>query len=289
MSTTMPPVKARDIAKMLRKLLQPTISLVSVADIGDCYDKSQKEWRLIRRTKGKQEELQDIPGHLALDLRSRDLIQSVDRGTWTISTVGRAWLKRYLSGSDPYQAQQMDIVKKAIDVDGVTRVASFDLSESPLMWLRQRRDKNGIALIDDAQFSAGERLRSDFTRAHMSPRVTTNWNAIPDAARKRGGSGSVEILDSVIESNQRFNRAIKAVGPELSEILIDVCCFLKGLEETEAKNKWPRRSAKLILQIALTRLARYYGFGPSQRKAARKGAIHHWGTDDFRPEIDGEP
>lgn len=81
--------------------------------------------------------------------------------------------------------------------------------------------------------------------------------------------------------------ALRAVGPELSGILIDVCCHARGIEETERQANWPQRSGKIVLQLALTRLARHYGLvrgeGP---ESARGGRVSHWGTADFRPGVD---
>jgi hypothetical protein len=79
-------------------------------------------------------------------------------------------------------------------------------------------------------------------------------------------------------------RALAGVGPELAGVLIDVCCHLKGLEEAERAAGWPQRSGKVVLQLALTRLARHYGLGPvPERGAPRAANVRHWGSNDYRP------
>jgi hypothetical protein len=82
-------------------------------------------------------------------------------------------------------------------------------------------------------------------------------------------------------------RALQAVGPRLAGVLIDVCCELKGLEEAEKVNDWPQRAGKVVLQLALTRLARHYGLiipehGPSPGRAR----LRHWGEEGYRPTLD---
>jgi hypothetical protein len=46
----------------------------------------------------------------------------------------------------------------------------------------------------------------------------------------------------------------------------------------------PRRSGKVVLQIALTRLARFYGIIAPGRPAA-ESAIRHCAVDGYRPPI----
>ena len=93
------------------------------------------------------------------------------------------------------------------------------------------------------------------------------------------------MLDSAAAAAERVRRALSSVGPELSGVLIDVCCHLKGLEEAERAAGWPQRSAKIVLQLALTRLARHYGL-ETHTSSNGGGAVRHWGSADYRPQID---
>jgi hypothetical protein len=141
-------------------------------------------------------------------------------------------------------------------------------------------------LISDDQYAAGERLRADYWFAH--PRVTSNWSALAPAERTRRGalSNAAALRDEVLAAKERVMRALMAVGPEVSGVLVDICCELKGLEDAEKENGWPQRAGKVVLQIALTRLARHYGLiGSETEKPARRG-LRHWGSEDYRPTLD---
>jgi Domain of unknown function (DUF6456) len=69
-------------------------------------------------------------------------------------------------------------------------------------------------------------------------------------------------------------------------VLIDVCCHLKGLEEAERAAGWPQRAGKVVLQLALTRLARHYGIGPATGASPRAVAVRHWAATTNRPLFD---
>lgn len=182
---------------------------------------------------------------------------------------------------DPFRAQHLDLATRDLMTEtGVTQVMVND-SESPLAWLARRKGRDGRAMIAPEQFIAGERLRADFTRGHMTPRVTSSWTGI--GRTKGSGGGANDMTDLIIASRQRVRLALDACGPEFSGLLLDVCCFLRGLEDVERERGWPSRSAKVVLQLALDRLARHYGLRGDTSGTGT--AIRTWLADDatFRP------
>ena len=205
-----------------------------------------------------------------------------------LSHVGRAWLRRSLAEGDAFRAQHQLRGSGEREIDGTRRPVLLNEAESPLGWLKSRKDRNGMPLLTPQQYEAGERLRADYWFAQMSPRVTANWSALAPAERsRRGAPSSAALRDEVIAAKERVMRALDEVGPEIGGILVDICCELKGLEEAEKANGWPQRAGKVVLQIALTRLARHYGLTSDDRKMRRKSCgLRHWGSDDYRPTLD---
>ncbi len=125
-------------------------------------------------------------------------------------------------------------------------------AESPLARLRLRK------FIDAVQFDAGERLRRDFTLAAIAPRMAIDLTA-PIIVNTRGQKREALLSDTILAAKQRFTAAMRAAGPGLNDLLFDVCCHLRGLEEAEKAKGWPVRSAKVVLGIGLDRLADHYG------------------------------
>jgi Domain of unknown function (DUF6456) len=175
------------------------------------------------------------------------------------------------------------------EVDGTRSSVILNEAESPLGWLKNRKDRNGKALISPQQYEAGERLRADYWFAHLSPRVTSNWSTLASSGRSRRSApmNAAELRDEVIAAKERVMRALMAVGPEIAGVLVDICCELKGLEEAEKENGWPQRAGKVVLQIGLTRLARHYGLIREEHSEGHPvRRMRHWGSDDYRPTLD---
>jgi hypothetical protein len=133
----------------------------------------------------------------------------------------------------------------------VPRSVLVNLAESPLGWLRARGH------VSERQFAAGEQLRTDWERAQLPPRVTMCWDAPPPAAR-RAAPDAPAPTPQQLAARRRRDGAAAAVGPGLRDILWRVVCAGEGMREAERALDWPARAGKLVLGMALDRLADYY-------------------------------
>lgn len=201
-----------------------------------------------------------------------------------LTPEGSAWLRRATAAADPYQDQHREIEAIEIPLPGGGKaLASVNLAESPLGQLARRRDRNGRAFLSEAEVRAGEKLRADYTLGQIMPRVSANWNAAVVTGRR--GAPAAEITDAALAARVRVERALDAAGPELAGVLVDVCCFLKGLETVEVERGWPVRSAKVMLKTALAALARHYEPVPAGGAQRGRRRIVSWGAANYRPTI----
>ncbi len=174
-----------------------------------------------------------------------------------------------------------DIGTMTVDTEAGRDIVVVNWSESPLGQLMRRKGRGGEMFLTSAEFRAGERLRADYTRGQIMPRLGANWVASVSSGRRDGGIA--DLTDAALGARIRVENAIRAVGPELSGILIDVCCFLKGMETVEMERGWPVRSAKIVLKTALGVLSRHYN--PDSGRGRRPRQTLHWGATDYRPSI----
>ncbi|MGK6318709.1 DUF6456 domain-containing protein [Sphingomonas sp. DT-204] len=135
------------------------------------------------------------------------------------------------------------------------RSVTVNLAESPLSWLRSRGH------VDARQYEAGERLRADYETAELGPRVTMRWDAAPPGRGRRSAPEALDPTLAGIAAKRRFDAALAAVGPGLADVLWRVVCAGEGLSLAEKALGWPSRSGKLVLGLALDRLADHYGLG----------------------------
>lgn len=193
------------------------------------------------------------------------------------------YLKRAMAKDrdEVFQEQHRDIETIVVEIDETKQPARRNFNTSPLTSLSRLKERDGGAFFPEDALEAGERLAADFHRGHLNPRVTATWEP-RIASRTRGeAGGTLDLTEAAMVARARFSRAADAMGPELSGVAIDICCFEKGLETVERERLWPARSAKLLLRAALLSLARHYA--PPATTTA--GNDRHWGDADYRPSL----
>lgn len=190
---------------------------------------------------------------------------------YRITDQGRSALKRLLTESltarvearglaespSPFLTQHMEMGECVIPGLHGQEVLRVNLAESPLGALARKKDRDGKPFLPMELVVAGERLREDFERAQMGPRVGQNWERFLTAGGRgqmRAGSGPSGPEDA----RDRVSEALRALGPGLADVVLRVCCFLEGLEAAEKRMGWAARSGKIVLRIALQRLAAHY-------------------------------
>jgi len=132
------------------------------------------------------------------------------------------------------------------------RSVTVNLAESPLGWLKAR------GLVSTRQFEAGEKLRGDWERAALGPRVTMCWDAPPACKSARGPTEAPAPTLAQAAARQRFDAAAKAVGPGLGDVLWRVVCAGEGMRDVARALGWRARAGNIVLGFALDRLADHY-------------------------------
>jgi hypothetical protein len=147
-------------------------------------------------------------------------------------------------------------IEQGIAVERVSgsrvRSVTMNMAESPLGWLFAR------GFVSRRQFDAGERLRADWERAQLAPRVTMSWDAAPVSRGRGGAARRPDLTAAQIDAKRRFNAAVAAAGPGLADILWRIVCAGEGMRDAETALGWPARAGKLVLTFALDRVADYY-------------------------------
>ncbi len=130
-----------------------------------------------------------------------------------------------------------------------SRSVTVNLAESPLAWLHARGH------LSDRLHDAGEALRADYERAQLPANVTMRWDPV---RVKATGERGLAPTEKQIAARRRFDGAIRAAGKGLEDILWRVVCAGEALPDAEKSLGWPARSGKLVLRIALERVAEFY-------------------------------
>ncbi|MEM8698333.1 MAG: DUF6456 domain-containing protein [Pseudomonadota bacterium] len=261
----------RDAKRFLRRLSEPGSFLMIApgADKGGVFCSANAHRKPIAM----------LPVASAVEFVKRDWIKISKRGKssliYRITEAGRKYLRRVLAedaagrepmgfadAQTPFQAQHR-LEGERLFLDPVTdlrEMKRINLGESPLGWLARRRGPDGQPFLCPVEVEAGERLCGDFELANMGPQVGQDWRKFLTPGDKYSGSPARGHQgDGAIAARDRVGAALSSLGAGLSDVAFRVCCFHEGLEACERRMGWSARSGKVVLKIALQRLADHYG------------------------------
>ncbi|MEL6532204.1 MAG: DUF6456 domain-containing protein [Pseudomonadota bacterium] len=207
---------------------------------------------------------------------------------YSITQTGRSALKRLIEddrqrrqsadrrpgagfseAQSAFQAQHREWGDRLIrDEQGTPKKTRVNLAESPLAGLARRKGVDGKPFLSAGLVQVGEKLREDFERAQMGPRVGQNWDRFLTGVDRGGFLNDSGLAEGPREARNRVSAALDELGPGLADVVLRVCCFLEGLESAEKRLGWSARSGKIVLKIGLQRLAKHYqdayGFQPAE-------------------------
>ena len=221
-----------------------------------------------------------LPVKIAAEFLKQDWIKSAGKGSATvryqITEVGRSFLRRTLTeeqdsrkkgrgmaeAASPFLGQHVEKGERLFldPKTGKPEAMTVNLGESPIGWLTRRKGPDGSPFLAPEEVEAGEKLRNDFEAAQIGPQVAQDWRKFLTPGDKYSGSPSPGgPAEGPMGARDRVMRALAALGPGLSDIALRTCCFLEGLEACERRMGWSARSGKVVLKLALQRLADHYG------------------------------
>lgn len=116
-------------------------------------------------------------------------------------------------------------------------------------------------LLQPRQYAAGYRLYQDwYTSAAQAPITSVLEFRIP---------GTKHMTNRQAEAFADVQKAMRAVGPAVMDIVSDVCCWNVSPAEWARKHRergYDERHAIGILRVALDCLADHYGLPPDKRR-----------------------
>ncbi len=244
----MTPASQRIFRQHAKKLMATKAYLIARDD--ECFG-------LFREGQKSQTPHAKIKADYVTDWLKADLLEGSSR--LSLSPQGRAYLNRFLNGGDFLAQHKLITPSKHND-------AARQTQTTPLQWLQSRRPAHRLG-ISDVQFEAGHQLSRDYDRAALPPRQTMDWQRpiFVDGGRSQSDNDISEVM---LDARRRFEDALLYVGPGLSDVAVAICCAEVGLEECERGFELPKRSAKLLLKMALMRLSVHYGLQSARDAAA---------------------
>lgn len=238
------------------------------------------------------------------------LIQFMHKNKWLNKTdnlyhftdEGRDWVSKFIYFLDMNMPTELpdgsenSTEKQAMNInhqrpDGLAERSQMALLQSdsdygPLLKLYNRQRNMAQKYLTIEHLQAGQKLFTEFTKANLQPKVTMDWDKLnsvpqPHYTGNALGAGQMGFSEAIYAARKRLYESLAYVGHEYAAILVEICLFGNGLEATERAMNWPARSGKLLLTMALDRLADYYGIS---LKRPRSNKYLSWAKSQINSE-----
>ncbi len=161
-------------------------------------------------------------------------------------------------------------------------VGKSDKDYAPILKLYNRQRNIEQKYLTKIHVEAAEQLFAEFIAANLQPKLTFSWDNISVAPQTHyTGSKMFEYSEKIMTARKTLYDSLHYVGEDFCAILVEICLFGNGLENTEKNFKWPARSGKLLLTMALDKLAEFYGIDVRQSNERK---YLGWIESEFRHE-----
>lgn len=194
-------------------------------------------------------------------LLSEGAVAEGENGAYRLTPAGRAGLARRSGAgtASPAAGPLPTELRTVIDDHGRFQAALG--VEPTVARLARLRDMAGEAWLTAQELAAAKRLSADLELGARGGVRLSRWGADgggPGQVGVRGSAGAEAALMLGAEARHRAVAALKALAPPLRRVAERVCGEGATLEELERQDKWPARSGKVALKLALSQLAQAY-------------------------------
>jgi hypothetical protein len=179
----------------------------------------------------------------------------------TKAGAARAAREAAANREEAFLAQHGPVVDRTVmDRDGEARLVRGFSPLEPIQRLARLRDADGAPWLAPHEVAAAKRLRADWEAGQAGIAPGSDWTAPPRSGGARGpGSGREAALAIGLDARARVEASLAALAAPLRRVVEALCLHEAGLEEVEKAERWPPRSAKIALKLALAQLAAWRG------------------------------
>ncbi|KPN62448.1 hypothetical protein SAMN04488527_12320 [Aliiroseovarius crassostreae] len=206
------------------------------------------------------------PREVAEILALRDWISGTSSGAvsrYRITPAGRSALNKMMaqaegkaSGCTSESGAFLRPDRAGKNASAASRKRRTVGADTPLRVLARSRS-NGQPYLSEDLVQTGDRIQRDFALAQLEASPQSGWSGVM-AGLRQVPTGKGSRADRMLDARNRFVAAMDALGPELGEMVLGVCCHEKGMERIEAELNMPARSGKFMLRVALKYLKRHF-------------------------------